>query len=61
MANSLCSCNSCKRKIGEYKQIITDYAEFEWVRTYFVYDTNAYMAKAFAIDDYGNSYVAGIN
>ena len=39
----------------------TDYAKLEWVRKYSGYDTNAYMAKAFAIDGYGNSYIAIVN
>jgi hypothetical protein len=39
----------------------TKYAELEWARKFLGYDTNAYMAKAFAIDGYGNSYIAVVN
>jgi hypothetical protein len=39
----------------------TDYAELEWVRKYFRHDSSANMAKVFAIDGYGNSYVTIVN
>lgn len=39
----------------------TDCAEFEWMRKYFGYDTSTKMAKVFAIDDYGNAYIAVVN
>jgi hypothetical protein len=39
----------------------TKYAELEWARKFLGYDTNANMAKAFATDGYGNSYVTIVN